>query len=56
MADSLVVPMVVTMVTLTAVSFIFMGLRMFSKYLASSKPSIDDAVLIFSWVRCLVLI
>lgn len=56
MADTLAPAMVITMISLSAVSLIFLSLRMYSKYLASSKPAVDDAVLIFSWVRLLACV
>jgi hypothetical protein len=50
MANSLAPAMVVTMIACSAVSLIFMSLRMFSKHLVATKLGVDDAVLVFSWV------
>lgn len=53
MAESLAPAMVITMITCTAISLVFMCLRFFSKHLVSTKLGVDDAVLVFSWV-CLL--
>lgn len=41
----------VTMIVCSALSLVFMSLRFFSKHLVNTKLGIDDAVLLFSWVR-----
>lgn len=50
MADSMAPAMIITMIVCSAISLVFMGLRLFSKSLVATKLGIDDAILVLSWV------